>query len=111
MLKKILSTVVFALAVGAVHAKKDETVSVSGFVKGTPSATKFTVGSRKGEFTVDCSNAKVTYDGKRFEVAKLTGGSQVSITGKLSGKTIKAEQAAKKAAAKAQQQSELEKTA
>jgi hypothetical protein len=54
MLKKILATVVFALAVGAAQAqdKDGDIISVSGFVKGSPKGSTFEVGSRKGQFTV-----------------------------------------------------------
>jgi cytochrome c-type biogenesis protein CcmE len=92
MLKKILATVVFALAVGAAQAqdKDGDIISVSGFVKGSPKGSTFEVGSRKGQFTVDASRAKVTLDGKKFNPSELTGGSQVTVTGKLRGKKLEA---------------------
>lgn len=87
MLKRLF--VIFALAsVAAVSLA--EAVRISGFVSGNPSGTKFTVGSSKGKFSVDATTAKITLGGKKFDLIKLTGGSQVTIEGELTGKTIQA---------------------
>ena len=67
------------------HAEK-----ISGFVKGSPSGKTFMVGSKSGAFTVDTSKGKIFYKGKFFALAKLTGGSQVSVEGTKKGMTIMA---------------------
>lgn len=63
---------------------------ISGMVKGSPSGKSFTVGTRKGAVKVDASKAKIRVNGKFAKVDVLTGGTQVNVTGTMSGDTLNA---------------------
>lgn len=71
-------------------AKKEGTTRVSGMVKGSPTGTTFTVGRRGGPVTVDASGAKIRVNGKFGSISDITGGTQVTVTGTMTGTTLKA---------------------
>jgi hypothetical protein len=86
MLRKVLPLILLVVASAMANAAD----KVSGFVKGSPSGKTFVVGAKSGTFTVDASKARVTMKGKFFSIAKITGGSQVSVEGTKKGMTIMA---------------------
>jgi hypothetical protein len=77
-------------AKGATMAAAGGETKISGMVKGSPSGKSFTVGTRKGPVKVDASGAKVRVNGKFAKLDVLTGGTQVNVTGTMSGDTLKA---------------------
>lgn len=75
-------------------AKAPKLDKVNGFVRGDSIKGKmFVIGAQKGPVSVDATKAKITMKGKTFDLSKLTGGSAVTVEGKLtttgSGKTAK----------------------
>ena len=85
MLRKLVPALLLVVVAAMAHADK-----ISGFVKGSVNGKSFMVGSNKGQFTVDASKARVTMKGKFFSLSKLTGGSQVTVEGKLKGMNMMA---------------------
>lgn len=63
-------------------------VKVSGLVKGKPTGTSFLLANRKGVFTIQAQGAKVIKGGLPYNLANLTGGSNVSAVGKLNGMVL-----------------------
>lgn len=85
MLRKVLPLMFLVVASAMAHAEK-----VSGFVSGSPSGKTFVLGAKGGPYKVDTSKARITLNGKFFALAKLTGGSQVTVEGTKTGKNIAA---------------------
>lgn len=56
----------------------------NGFVRGDSIKGKmFVIGAQKGPISVDATKAKITMKGKTFDLTKLTGGSAVTVEGKM----------------------------
>ena len=85
MLRKVLPLILLVVAAASAYADK-----VSGFASGTPSGKTFILGAKGGPYTVDTSKATIRFKGKFFALAKLTGGSQVTVEGTKTGKSIMA---------------------
>lgn len=65
-------------------------VSFTGLTKGTPSGRTFTLATRKSTYTVDTSKSPIRYHGRFFPIAKLVGGSSVTVKGHLTGNILHA---------------------
>ena len=62
------------------------TMSLSGMVKGKIKGKTLVLATRKGNFTVDATKAKVkSKDGKFMKFELITGGSQIVVLGEVKG--------------------------